>query len=94
MGLEDLTNEDGSKIVVTDIATSNNHTLLLTKDGDVYSFGYNNYGQLGYSTSQKSYQCLPKKVSGLKDIVKIATGNNISLALDKYGRLWAFGFSR
>ncbi len=91
--LEDLTNEDGSPIIVTDIATSNNHTLLLTKDGDVYSFGYNYYGQLGYSTSPNNYQCLPKKVNGLKDIVKIATGDNISLALDKYGRLWAFGKS-
>lgn len=89
--LEDLTDASGEKIIVTDIATSNNHTLMLTKDGNVYSCGDNNNYQLGYSTPTR-YQYLPKKVDGLKDIVKIAVGDRYSLALDKYGRLWAFGY--
>ena len=32
---------------VTQIATGLQHTLLLTLEGQVYSFGSNNYGQLG-----------------------------------------------
>lgn len=91
--LEDLVDANGEKIVVVDIATSNNHTLLLTNTGDVYSFGYNYYGQLGYSTSA-NYSYLPQKIDELKDIVKIAVGDSYSLALDKYGRLWTFGYQR
>ncbi len=91
--LEDLVDQNGEKIVVVDIATSNNHTLLLTNTGDVYSFGYNYYGQLGYSTSS-NYSYLPIKVTDLRDIVKIAVGDNYSLAMDKYGTLWAFGYQR
>lgn len=90
--LEDLVDENGDKIVVVDFATSNNHTLLLTNTGDVYSFGYNYYGQLGYGQRINGYYTyLPTKVTGLKDIVKIAVGDSFSLALDKYGRLWTFG---
>ncbi len=90
--LEDITNENGEKVIIADIATSNRHTLMLTTDGDVYSCGYNYYNQLGYTTSS-SYQYLPKKVEDLKDIVKIAVGEYYSLALDKYGHLWYFGDS-
>ncbi len=90
--LEDLKDSGGNTIVVTDIATSKNHTLLLTTSGEVYSFGYNYNGQLGYATPTSYYGELPQKVAGLKDIVKIAVGDSYSLALDKYGRLWGFGY--
>lgn len=89
--LEDLVDSNGEKIVVVDIATSNKHTLLLTSTGDVYSFGYNGNRQLGYSTVN-TYSYLPEKVNELRDIVKIAVGDNYSLALDKYGNLWTFGY--
>lgn len=38
---------------VTEIACGDNHTLLLTKDGKVYSCGNNDYGQLGHDQPRK-----------------------------------------
>ena len=81
--LEDLIDENGNSIVVTDIATSKTHTLMLTTNGDVYICGSTYYNS----------SLLPIKVDGLKDVVKIASGDSYSLALDKYGRLWTWGYS-
>lgn len=39
--------------VVIQIACGDNHTLLLTKDGKVYSCGNNDYGQLGHEQPRK-----------------------------------------
>lgn len=35
---------------ITEVAISDEHTLALTSDGEVYSWGLNNYFELGYST--------------------------------------------
>lgn len=34
---------------------------------------------------------MPRKIEGLKDIVKIECGSEYTMALDKNGRLFAFG---
>lgn len=39
--------------VVVEVACGDNHTLLLTKDGKVYSCGNNDYGQLGHEQPRK-----------------------------------------
>ena len=54
--------------------------------------GYNYYGQLGHASTKTRYGEIPQKVQGLKDIVKVAAGDTYSLALDKYGRVWMFGY--
>lgn len=38
---------------VIEAALGDNHTLLLTKDGRVYSCGSNDYGQLGHDQPRK-----------------------------------------
>lgn len=38
---------------VTNVACGENHTLLLTRDGEVYSCGSNDYGQLGHMAPRK-----------------------------------------
>lgn len=38
---------------VVEIACGESHTLLLTKDGKVYSCGNNDYGQLGHDQPRK-----------------------------------------
>ena len=36
--------------IVTELACGNNHTLVATKEGLVYSMGHNSEGQLGLGT--------------------------------------------
>ncbi len=65
------------------------HSLALGVDGHVYSWGSNEYGQLGDGTTED--RAAPAQVSGLANVVAIAAGQEHSLALDARGRVWAWG---
>lgn len=73
-----------------EVAGTGNHFLALHKDGTVWSWGDNRYGQLGYATI-KNYSAVPQQVVGLKDIVSVAASLGHSLVLDKQGAVWGFG---
>ncbi|WP_027400397.1 RCC1 domain-containing protein [Anaerovorax odorimutans] len=65
------------------------HTLCLKKDGTIWTWGKNTYGQLGDgSTSSKKS---PQQVTGINDVTAIAVGANHNLALKKDGTVWAWG---
>jgi alpha-tubulin suppressor-like RCC1 family protein len=51
-----------------------NTTVALTKDGDVYSWGYGKEGALGHTNWEDHY--LPKKVESLSKIVKVECGGD------------------
>ena len=72
------------------IASSGYHTLALKSDGTVWTWGANNLGQTGNGTTS-SVTTTPTQVSTLQGIVALAAGSNHSLALDKTGKLWAWG---
>lgn len=38
---------------VTNVSCGENHTLIITSDGEVYSCGNNDYGQLGHRQPRK-----------------------------------------
>lgn len=78
---------EGKKI--KEVACIWNTVLFLAEDSTVYAAGDNGWGQLGNGTALDSN--IPVKVQNLKDIVKIASGPNFSLALDNLGRVWAWG---
>src|SRR5580693_6117107 len=65
---------------IVSIACGGNHTLVLTKDG-LYSFGNNNYGQLGLGNN--TCQNIPRKITQFYSdtIVSIACGGNHSFVL-------------
>jgi len=65
------------------------HTLAVRKDGTVWAWGSNNFGQLGDGTNED--RIAPVQVIGLKDIIAVASGSWHSLALDKNGAVWAWG---
>ena len=72
------------------IAGGASHTLALDKNGRMWAWGFNNVGQLGNNAvlSQRT----PVSVLGTtKTFCKIAAGTCYTLALDKYGRAWAWG---
>jgi E3 ubiquitin-protein ligase HERC4 len=70
-------------------ALGDNHTLILTKDGKVYSSGSNDYGQLGHDQPRKR----PQLVSGLDahPITNIACGSMHSMALNQWGEVFSWG---
>jgi len=79
-----------TKVVVTQISCSDNHTLVCTNTGSVYGWGSNEYCQLGFENkeSHKTYVVHPKKIFGsLKRhfIERVAAGKNHSLALSNSG---------
>ncbi|KTD07691.1 RCC1 domain-containing protein [Legionella jamestowniensis] len=84
-----------STIKVKGIASSSDHTLFLTEEGQVYSCGSNYGAKLGISTGAfrevKSYKpILIKKLQNLV-IDKIAAGKNHSLCVTATGQLYGFG---
>ncbi len=75
---------------VIEIANVQNHrTVILKNDGTVWSWGYNDVGQLGNGTLDDSL--VPVKASGLTDIVSISANYRFNLALKADGTVWYWG---
>ena len=65
------------------------HYLILTEEGDVYSFGQNLDGQCGLRSLVNSSQ--PMKILLSSRIIDIAAGYYFSLMLDENGIVWVCG---
>ncbi|KPM10530.1 E3 ubiquitin-protein ligase-like protein [Sarcoptes scabiei] len=78
---------------ITQIAAGLHHSILLTKKGEVFSFGSNNFGQLGLGDLRNRF--VPTKIktdlvcSGI--IIQIAAGSNHTLLLSSLGEVMSFG---
>ncbi len=71
-------------------AGGNTHTLVVrTTDGAVFAWGANSDGQLGDNTTTQ--RKTPVQVSGISEVVAVATGARHSLALTSGGVLWVWG---
>ncbi|MGN0532083.1 MAG: RCC1 domain-containing protein, partial [Eubacterium sp.] len=85
---------DGVKI--TAIAAGLYHTVLLDKDGNVWSAGYNRYGQLGReenigtNNANPTFKQVTKGIDGV-NITTIAAGRYHTVLLDKDGNVWTAG---
>jgi alpha-tubulin suppressor-like RCC1 family protein len=71
------------------VGCGDNHTVLILEDGTVYSFGSNDYGQLGHSRSRTR----PEKVDGLDahTIRQVACGSHHTMVLNEWGQVFAWG---
>ena len=93
---------DDSNNKITDVALGALHSVALSEDGTVYTWGYNNHGQLGDNTDIE--RTTPKKVlkgaysgtSYLGDdsnnkIIAVALGEFHSIALAEDGTVYTWG---
>jgi alpha-tubulin suppressor-like RCC1 family protein len=62
----------------------------LRRDGTVWAWGDNDFGQLGTGGAVLPTG-IPRRVRGLPAIVDIAAGSGDGYALDRDGRVWAWG---
>lgn len=67
-------------------------TVILKKDGTVWAWGLNDFGQLGNGSYENS--AVPVRVSNLTDIVAISANYDFNLALKKDGTFYYWGLVR
>ncbi len=89
---------DISDTTIIAISAGDNYILVLDKYGNVYSFGFNNSGQLGYN--KPSYSTARKNpnqitVNGIDNlnIIAVSAGWKYSLVLDENGHVYSFGIN-
>ena len=76
--------------VIVDVHCGESHTVALTKEGEVYTWGGGSLGQLGLGDFYK--QSLPIRVSNLElKVVQISCGKRHSSAVSQDGSLYTWG---
>ncbi|MDD2628404.1 MAG: hypothetical protein PHR25_01650 [Clostridia bacterium] len=74
---------------VKQMALGQYHTAALTKDGVVWTWGHNNYGQLGDNTTINKK--IPVKLPALTGVKQIAAGNSFTAVLMNDGTVKTWG---
>ena len=78
-------------LISQNIDGGNQHTIVLAKDGTVWTMGSNEYGELGDSTFEK--RIYPVKVHGLPKIKFVSRGYKHSMAIDENQQVWTWGWN-
>lgn len=71
------------------IAAGEDHAAVLDVEGNVYTFGANQYGQLGLGDNLA--RNVPERISGLLPICSVACGTYITVLLGVGGEVYTFG---
>lgn len=83
----------GDNDQIIQIASGFRHNLALSKNGRLFAWGYNGYGQLGNAT--KDHKNVPTEINidlAQDDkIIAIDAGQNSSILLTEKGRVYQFG---
>lgn len=81
-----------SKIV--SVAAANKHTAVLSECGEVFTWGCNKEGQLGYGTSNSASNYTPRVVEYLKgkSLVGVAAAKYHTIVLGTDGEVLYHGF--
>ena len=65
------------------------HTITLSNDGTLHSFGYNFHGELGLGHNKDV--SLPTPIPNLPKISQISCGRFFTVCVDCEGFMWSFG---
>lgn len=77
-----------------DICAGGVHNLVLTKSGDIYSFGCNDEGALGRDTSEEGSESRPARIELPGKALCISAGDSHSACILEDGRVFAWGSFR
>jgi alpha-tubulin suppressor-like RCC1 family protein len=73
------------------IADTKSHSMAVKSDGSLWTWGWNQYGQLGDQTYIN--KLVPVQVGNELNWMSVSAGGRHSLALKNNGSLWAFGYN-
>ena len=73
---------------VREVVAGYNHALAIKKDGTLWTWGYQNDGQLGRALGNNR---VPGQVLGIPAIKKAAAGRGYTVAVDVDGNVYTFG---
>jgi alpha-tubulin suppressor-like RCC1 family protein len=84
------------KLRVVAVAASNKHSAALTSAGELYTWGANSWGQLGYGTSDSASNPTPRLVEALKGkrLTAVDCAKHHTVVLTAEGDPWTWGFQR
>ena len=74
---------------MADCCSGEYHTITLSNDGILHSFGYNGEGQLGLGHNKSVL--LPTPIPNLPQISLISCGGRFTVCVDCEGGMWSFG---
>jgi len=77
---------------VVSVSAGAGHSLALTADSAVWSWGYGRFGRLGHGDEEP--QLLPKKIEAIArhHVVAVSAGASHNLAVTADGAVWSWGF--
>jgi len=81
------TSDDG--VLLLDADAGNNHSMAICSDGSVWTWGYNNFGQLGDGTTTQHSSAIT--MPSFLGATMVAGGGWHSLALKSDGTVWGWG---
>ncbi|OLQ78271.1 hypothetical protein BIT28_10205 [Photobacterium proteolyticum] len=88
-------NDNGKKVSFVSLAFNQNSSSALDSNGNVWTWGYGKYGQLGLGEDdgvlEEGNNYSPQKINGLDSIVAIVRGYYHMLVLDTNGNVYSFG---
>ena len=78
-------------VQIKQVAMGRQHTIALTEDGDVYTWGWNNSGQLGNGTTTSSNTPVQIQIGDGVRVSQVYADNYSSAALTADGQLYVWG---
>ncbi|KAL8992643.1 MAG: hypothetical protein Q9169_006939, partial [Polycauliona sp. 2 TL-2023] len=78
---------------IIDIGLGQNHTVVVTSQGEVFTWGNNSFGQLGYTLPSEPLQLAPKQVFGplKRELVQGAAASRVHSVVYTSTSLYTFG---